>query len=81
MARIKKETFKIIGKNWHNYENGMEISEFVLLISKFADHSPHERIDLLNGACKLFTEIDINGDGKLEWNEFVLYVSDAVTTA
>ena len=81
MARINKDTFKSIGSHWHNFEDGMEMPEFVLLISQFARHAPHERIDLLNGACKLFTEIDINGDGKLEWNEFVLYVSDQVATA
>jgi hypothetical protein len=33
MARIKKETFKQIGKHWHHYPDGIEMPEFVLLVS------------------------------------------------
>ena len=36
----------------------------------------HERIDLMNGAIKMFTDIDINGDGAVEWKEFVQYVEE-----
>ena len=34
----------------------------------------------MNGAVRLFEEIDINGDGEVEWNEFVQYVTDQCTT-
>jgi hypothetical protein len=31
----------------------------------------HEKIDLINGAVNMFTDVDINGDGNMSWNEFV----------
>ena len=40
----------------------------------------NEKLDLLNGSISLFTEIDINGDGTVEWSEFVQYVTDQCET-
>jgi hypothetical protein len=33
-------------------------------------HSPDDKYDLVNGLIKLFFDIDINGDGHMEWAEF-----------
>ena len=65
---------------WTEQKEGITMPHFVLLISNFAQHEPKERIDLMNGAIKLFQEIDINGDGRVEWGEFVQFVTDQVTT-
>lgn len=40
--------------------------------------NPEEKYDLVHGLCKLFAEIDINGDKKMEWSEFAQYVIEAV---
>ena len=37
-----------------------------------------ERFDFLIGQKKLFEDIDINGDGLLEWNEFTQYIVDSL---
>ena len=37
-----------------------------------------DKLDLIHGLCKLFSEIDINGDKKMEWREFTQYIIDAV---
>jgi hypothetical protein len=29
---------------------------------------------VIHGSCSLFKEIDINGDGTMEWDEFVSYI-------
>ncbi len=42
------------------------------------NYNPDEKYDLVHGLCKLFSEIDINGDKKMEWREFTQYVIDAV---
>ena len=42
------------------------------------NYSPDEKYDLVHGLCNLFSEIDINGDRKMEWREFTQYVIDAV---
>ena len=42
------------------------------------NHHPEEEYDLVHGLCKLFNEIDINGDKHMEWKEFTQYIIDAV---
>ena len=42
------------------------------------NYDESEKLDLVHGLCKLFAEIDINGDKKMEWREFTQYVIDAV---
>ena len=41
-------------------------------------YRPEEKYDLVHGLCKLFAEIDINGDKHMEWTEFTQYIIDAV---
>ncbi len=42
------------------------------------NYKPDDKFDLVHGLCRLFAEIDINGDRKMEWREFTQYVIDAV---
>jgi hypothetical protein len=30
-----------------------------------------EKIELIYGAINMFSDVDINGDGSMEWSEFV----------
>jgi len=44
-----------------------------------AIHYPKdEKVDLVCGLVKLFQDIDINGDRRMEWKEFTQYVIDSV---
>ena len=42
------------------------------------DCTEQEKYELIHGALKLFSEIDINGDAHMEWSEFMQYIIDAV---
>ena len=42
------------------------------------NYPAEDKYDLVHGLNKLFAEIDINGDAKMEWREFTQYVIDAV---
>ena len=37
-----------------------------------------EKYELIHGALKLFSEVDINDDKHMEWAEFMQYIIDAV---
>jgi len=37
-------------------------------------------LELAYGCLQLFREIDINGDGTMEWEEFMQYIIDAVSS-
>ena len=39
---------------------------------------PSEETDLVHGLCHLFREIDINGNGYMEWDEFTGFMVEAV---
>jgi hypothetical protein len=60
-----------MGQIWQENVDGIALPDFCILVSRYANHKPHERIDLISGAIALFSEIDINGDGKVDWNEFI----------
>lgn len=43
-------------------------------------YSQAEEYDFVNGLCILFEEVDINGDGTMEWDEFASFIIEAVDT-
>jgi Ca2+-binding EF-hand superfamily protein len=65
-----------MGQIWDENENGIDLPDFCVLVTRYATHKPVERIELLNGAIQLFSEIDINGDGRVDWGEFIQYVTN-----
>jgi len=72
MRRIQISKCKIIGSRFPEKDKGgVPIHDFVNIICDFTPHTIFERLDLLNGAINLFEQIDINGDGEVEWDEFV----------
>lgn len=42
------------------------------------EHETAEFYDLVFGLCQLFEEIDINGDGTMEWTELMQFLMDTV---
>eukprot|EP00743_Colponemidia_sp_Colp-15_P009230 GILK01010078.1.p1 GENE.GILK01010078.1~~GILK01010078.1.p1 ORF type:complete len:1529 (+),score=350.86 GILK01010078.1:164-4750(+) len=58
--------------------DGIDLQEFVFLLQAAIPHPPEERTDLVVGLCELFHEVDINGDGHMEWGEFTNYIIEAV---
>ena len=59
-------------------EDGFSLLEFVDLMRNVIPHEPHERTDLVHGLITLFEEIDINGNGFMEWDEFTSFLVEAV---
>ena len=60
-------------------ENGLTLLEFVELMKIVVPYNHRfEEYDFVNGLCILFNEIDINGDGTMEWDEFASFIIEAV---
>eukprot|EP01022_Parablepharisma_sp_SALTPOND_P001157 TRINITY_DN105701_c0_g1_i1.p2 TRINITY_DN105701_c0_g1~~TRINITY_DN105701_c0_g1_i1.p2 ORF type:complete len:538 (-),score=58.24 TRINITY_DN105701_c0_g1_i1:2394-4007(-) len=78
MAMIDEEKLHTLGKEFEAYPDGLERNQFIELMKKSMTYDPAEEPDLIHGLCKLFSEIDINGDMKMQWSEFTQYVIDAV---
>jgi hypothetical protein len=78
MMLLSKEKLKRLEALWEDYPDGLNMSVFANIIMDSIDCSQaDEKYELLHGALKLFSEIDINGDQSMEWSEFMAYMIDA----
>jgi hypothetical protein len=78
MMLLSKEKLKRLEALWEDYPDGLNTSVFANIIMDSIDCSQaDEKYELLHGALKLFSEIDINGDQSMEWSEFMAYMIDA----
>ena len=75
--KLKVLKAKFLQKQKEN-EDGFELVEFVELMRKVIPYKPEEETDLVHGLCSLFQEIDINGNGFMEWDEFTGFLIEAV---
>lgn len=74
--KVLKDQFE---KKQRVLEDGFELNEFVELMKKVIPYEhPAEETDLVHGAITLFNEIDINGNGYMEWDEFTGFLIEAV---
>ncbi|KAL0232424.1 hypothetical protein PCE1_002765 [Barthelona sp. PCE] len=60
-------------------ENSVDIVEFIRIMKKHLAKN-EESLMLEINLARLFQEIDVNGDGSLEWSEFTEYISETATT-
>ena len=79
MVLLSKELLSILESKWNDFEFGLNCDQFVqLMLSHIATQNDDEKYELIHGAYMLFREVDINGDGQMEWGEFMQYIIDAV---
>ena len=61
----------------------MTISEFILVVKEhllsWQTDIPNREIKLVRCLKNLFEEIDLNGNGILEWDEFTNYIIEKAT--
>jgi len=78
MTMLDKEKLAALEEEFETHPDGLEAKNFVWLMKCAMSYKPEEKYDLVHGLYKLFAEIDINGDCKMQWSEFTQYVIDAV---
>ncbi|GLE04976.1 hypothetical protein PINS_up013960 [Pythium insidiosum] len=71
-------------------ERGLTITEFVQVMMRFVQSSERNEENsrlrnlserqLIANLCELFAQIDINGDGSMEWEEFTSFIVDTGLT-
>lgn len=78
-------------KEFQQKETGLSIAEFVFVMMRFvqatSQSDEHSRLrdlseqQLVANLCELFAQIDINGDGSMEWEEFTSFIVETGLTA
>ena len=78
MMLLDNEKLSSLEDEFAEYPNGIELPNFVQLLRQTIPHLQNEKYQLIHGLILLFHDIDINGDGHMEWSEFTQYIIDAV---
>jgi hypothetical protein len=66
---------------YSSYPDGIERDLFVKIMEKELTYNatdPTDQINLVYGLYKFFCEIDFNGDGHMQWEEFTQFIIDTV---
>jgi len=81
MAEIDQDRLLMFRQEFMNENRGMNLQQFVALFMTVMGQEGKDRvytIELVDAVIHLFKDIDINGDGRLEWEEFNQYIIDEV---
>lgn len=78
MMMLDNEKLAALEDQFSEHPNGIALENFVLLLKSAIIHPEEDKYRLVNGLIRLFEDIDINGDGSMEWSEFTQYIIDAV---
>ncbi|KAH7459783.1 hypothetical protein PRIC2_010671 [Phytophthora ramorum] len=90
MMMMDMEKVSTLRNEFLRKEKGLSISEFVYVMMRFVQSSAHtdensrlhdlSESQLVANLCELFAQIDINGDGSMEWEEFTSFIVDTGLT-
>ena len=70
-----------LGDIFVNYPDGIERIKFIQIMKAELPSNPNDPMDetnLIYGLYKFFCEIDFNGDGHMQWEEFTQFIIDTV---
>lgn len=74
LATLDNEKMPSLEKAFNRHTSGIPMQRFVELIECAIVSEKTDRVDVIRGLIRLFEDIDINGDGNMEWSEFTQYV-------
>ena len=71
MMRLSKDRLRRLNKIWEQSEDGLSLAEFMKLMIIEVPSIKEEKIEMIQGLIRLFKQVDVNGDGLMQWSEFV----------
>ena len=78
MMRLSKDRLRRLNRVWEQSEDGLTLPDFMKLMILEVPSLKDEKLEMIHGLIRLFKQVDINGDGRMEWSEFVQYIIDQV---
>ena len=81
MMLLDLKKINTLGDQFRKYPHGVEKTDFIRLIKQEIGFNPNDLMDetnLVYGLYKFFCEIDFNGDGHMQWEEFTQFIIDTV---
>ena len=78
--RLSRDRLRRLHKVWEQSEDGLTLAAFAKLMILEVPSTKEEKLEMLHGLIRLFKQVDIDGDQKMQWSEFVQYIIDQVQT-
>ena len=78
LANLDNSRLPALESAFSTHPNGLPVEDFVLLVESALEVKDTDTMNVVRALFRLFSEIDINGDGNMEWSEFTQYVIDTV---
>ena len=63
-------------KEFEAQEEGLTQTDFVRVMLKYLKRESIDEFQLVSNLVELFAQIDVNGDGTMEWDEFTSFIVD-----
>ena len=85
MMMLDTGKVKLLREQFESTDDGLNLHEFVLSLMKFIEANPADSSIMLDeeevcaDLIELFEIIDVNGDGRMAWDEFTSYIVEAVS--
>ena len=78
MMLLDKNKLKKLEEQFKQVDDGLEKLNFIKIMMSLLESDDNDKINLVYGIYKLFLEIDFNGDGTMQWEEFTQFIIDTV---
>ncbi len=78
MMLLDKNKLKKLEEEFKHHPGGIKKIDFINIMLNELGSDYEDRINLVYGIYKLFLEIDFNGDGTMQWEEFTQFIIDTV---
>lgn len=78
MTLLDRDKLEELEEEFEQHPDGIELINFVWLMKSALSVPKEDHYDLIYGLCRIFSDIDINGDLHMEWSEFTQYIVDTV---
>ena len=81
MMLLELNKINKLGDIFVNYPDGIEKIKFIQIMKAELPSNPNDPMDetnLIYGLYKFFCEIDFNGNGHMQWEEFTQFIIDTV---
>lgn len=70
---------RVLGKikrDFHRHKHPLSLEEFVDVMTQYLPVKQIGEVKLAVNLCKFFSDVDVNGDGSMEWDEFTSFIID-----
>jgi len=79
MMHLSSQSLEMVKQDFVDHGGDLELNEFVEVMMQYQPSSATEVEELNTVAqlCGLFSQVDINGDGSMEWAEFTSHIVES----